>query len=1047
MSRDALVVGINTYSYERLKDLTAPAQDAEAVAKLLENYGEFNVKRLPAVKDKQNNTIRVGQKTGVTLTQLEDAIAQLFKPEGRNIPDTALLYFSGHGLRKSRGGIHQGYLATSDVNPDLGYWGLSLQWLRQLLQESEVKQQIIWLDCCYSGELLNFAEADPGDRGKGRDRCFIAASREFEPAFVGIGTNHSVLTTALLQGLEPRDKQVTNYTVVDVIDQNIAQFPQRPIFANSGGIIHLTRTQRKVEPVREIAENAVTSNICPYRGLQYFDFTEADAKYFYGRQAVTDTLIEKVRQNNFLAVLGASGSGKSSVVRAGLLYQLKQGRKLSGSDTWQLRIFRPGDRPLQSLAQAFLDRELSDIQRASQLQQAEDLINKGFQGLGQLIDAVSGERVVLVIDQFEEVFTLCQNSQERQRFFDCLLTALQRCGRKFCLVLTMRADFFGKCADHADLAAKIQENLLTVTPMNRQELEQAITAPAKQVNLTVEPELVEQIIDDMGDSPGILPLLQYTLTEIWQQRTGEGKLTLATYSRLGGVKGTLQQRANEVYEGLSGEEQEAAKRIFLELTQLGEGTEDTRRRVLLGDLVQGNNRGTVPETSITEQVIQKLADARLIVTQEETREDQKFVVVDVAHEALIRHWLLLRKWLDENRDRLREKRKIEAAAEEWYEQEKKKDYLFKGVQLKKAKAWQKGEGGKLRLLPLAGEFIKASDKHRQRSLLITASWLTIPILVAFVAITPSLRQRRYDAALEKIKNPQQAGKKEALELLSEGCWVKYEWKQMLGNVLTKALFGECHNLADANLRGLNLNSANLPYANFIGADLRNTNLRNANLRNANLRNANLSNANLRNANLSNADLSNADLAILSLINSDLILESIPFQLINRSPIKANLINYFIKLTNGIDFERILNLHSARISDAANPSNMLLNKTNLSRANLSNANLSNANLSNADLSNANLKKAIYNTETKLPENLGHTKKQMLFIVPGVNLSAADLSVINFGFADFQGINLTNANLEGSNLMLVRNLTTEQVKAAKNWEKAEYSEEFRKKLGLN
>jgi uncharacterized protein YjbI with pentapeptide repeats len=238
MSRDALVVGINTYSYERLSNLTAPAQDAEAVAKLLEDYGEFNVKRLPAVKDKQNNTIRVGQKTQVTLTQLEDAIVQLFKPEGRNIPDTALLYFSGHGLRKNQG-IQEGFLATSDTNPPI--WGLSLQWLRRLLQESEVRQQIIWLDCCYSGELLNFDEADPGDRGKGRDRCFIAASREFEPAFEAIATNHSVLTTALLQALEPKEKQVTNYTVVDAIAQNIAKFPQRPIFSNSGGVINLIR--------------------------------------------------------------------------------------------------------------------------------------------------------------------------------------------------------------------------------------------------------------------------------------------------------------------------------------------------------------------------------------------------------------------------------------------------------------------------------------------------------------------------------------------------------------------------------------------------------------------------------------------------------------------------------------------------------------------------------------------------------------------------------------------------------------------------------------
>lgn len=141
---DALVVGINTYSYEGLKPLQAPAQDAEAVAQLLEKYGDFKVTRLPAVKNKENNTIRVGKQTKVAHTDLKKAIVQLFKPEGHP-PDTALLYFSGHGLREEVG-VEEGYLATSDVNPLLGNWGLSLQWLRRLLQESPVRQQIVILD-------------------------------------------------------------------------------------------------------------------------------------------------------------------------------------------------------------------------------------------------------------------------------------------------------------------------------------------------------------------------------------------------------------------------------------------------------------------------------------------------------------------------------------------------------------------------------------------------------------------------------------------------------------------------------------------------------------------------------------------------------------------------------------------------------------------------------------------------------------------------------------------------------------------------------------
>ncbi len=714
MSRDALVVGINTY--DRLRCLNAPAADAESIAQILDKYGDFQVTRLPAVKDKENETIRIGKQTKVSLTQLEKAIVQLFKPDGKP-PDTALLYFSGHGLRKNLG-IQEGFLATSEVNPDASNWGLSLQWLRRLLQESEVRQQIVILDCCYSGEVLNFAEADPGDRGKGRDRCFIAASRDFEVAFEDINSQHSVLTAALLQGLEPKqDRWVSNYTLVDLLNQEHHPFPQRPIFANSGEAINLTRKWNS-SPVKSTVQ---VSAICPYKGLSYFDCTETDANLFYGRTALTDELLEKVRSGNFLAVLGASGSGKSSVVRAGLLYQLKLGRRLSGSDIWQLKIFRPGINPLQNLALAFVESELSDIDRASQLAKAEELIAKGAVGLGQLITVAQTQRIVLVVDQFEETFTQCQDITKRQHFFECVLGALQRDDNKLCLIITMRADFFGKCLEqeYGGLAKKIQEHLVTVTPMNREELETAIIKPAEQMNLAVEPELVSQMIADVEDSPGSLPLLQYTLTELWQQRTEE-RLTLTMYSKLGGVRGTLQTRATEVYESLSLEEQQATKRIFLELTQLGEGTEDTRRQVVQGDLVSSQYSEV-----LINRIIQRLADEKLVVTGsliEKGSPSSQVAVVDAAHEALIRHWLLLRKWIEESRDVLRQKRKIEAAAIEWRDREKAKDYLLQGEPLTDAKDFQKRQAEKLRLSNLAIEFIQASIRQRRDNLLNFVFW-------------------------------------------------------------------------------------------------------------------------------------------------------------------------------------------------------------------------------------------------------------------------------------------------------------------------------------
>jgi WD40 repeat protein len=489
--------------------------------------------------------------------------------------------------------------------------------------------------------------------------------------------------------------------LIDFLNQALKSATQRPLFANSGGQILLTGTGAE-------SVNPVLAGICPYKGLTYFDCNEEDPKYFYGRTALTDQLLEKVRQGNFLAVLGASGSGKSSVVRAGLLHQLKLGQRLSGSDGWQLYIFRPGEHPLKRLAEVFVESGLSAIDRATQLAKAEELIGTGDVGLGHLITAVEASRVVLVVDQFEEVFTLCQDKTERQQFFECLLKAGEREDNKLCLVVTMRADFFGKCAEYGELASQIQQHLVTVTPMTPEELEQAITEPAKKVGLEVERELVTEMMADVQGSPGSLPLLQYTLTELWKQRTVE-RLTLSAYTRLGGVKGTLQKRANEVYESLSPEEQQTAKRIFLELTQLGEGTEDTRRQVKKRDLVS-----TEQSQALVDRVIQTLADAKLVVTStlvEKGLSSEPVAVVDVAHEALIRHWGRLRQWLTENRNALRQKRSIETDAQEWLDKDKARDYLLQGLKLAEAEDFLQRGSENVSLSSLAQDYVEVSKKE------------------------------------------------------------------------------------------------------------------------------------------------------------------------------------------------------------------------------------------------------------------------------------------------------------------------------------------------
>ncbi|QZZ21918.1 caspase family protein [Leptothermofonsia sichuanensis E412] len=788
MSRDALVVGINAYQW--LPGLKAPAHDAEAIAQQLQINGDFRVTRMPDIIQAGQST--VGAKTLVSLAELEAALVRLFKPKGNNIPHTALFYFSGHGLQKDAG-IQEGYLATSDANPNAGFYGLSLFWLRRLLQESPVKQRIILLDCCHSGELLNFLEADPGARA-GTDRLFMAASREYEMAYEAIEGKYSVFTQALIEGLDPGrvpTGTVTNYALTDWVSNALKTETQQPLFENSGSEIVLTRCQG----APTLLKTELSQEICPYRGLECFD--EAHAEYFFGREDLTDQLIEKLKTRNFVAVVGASGSGKSSLVRAGLIHQLRQGHKFSGSDRWRIQLITPTDQPLRSLASAFVNSQAPTVDRAEHLRRAEALLQEGGNGLSHLVRAslISSKygrnsRLLLIIDQFEEVFTLCQGPQaerDRHRFFNSLLTAMLEASDCLSIIIVLRADFFGKCSLYNGLAEQIEQNLVTVTPLTYEQIKASVVKPAQKVGAICDPNLVYNILLDVVGAPGELPLLQYTLLELWRQRQpdpdgGPDRLTLDAYTELGGVRGTLQKRADEIFYSLSLEEQQVAKRIFIALTQLGDGTEDTRRRVLKSELVSPRF-----PVELVDRVLEKLVTAKLVVTNQivsnryQERVDQSIAsvstalrlaqmcqgkfpkanpatpefstrlqsvglqgehllnritqlptnhlaercytqtscainqeTVDVAHETLIRHWSMLRFWLDENREMLRRQRRIEHAAREWQnaDEPRSNDYLLHGDRLIDAEDYLKTFPDELSAL--AHRFITVSREETRR---------------------------------------------------------------------------------------------------------------------------------------------------------------------------------------------------------------------------------------------------------------------------------------------------------------------------------------------
>ncbi|WP_287527856.1 WD40 repeat domain-containing protein [Okeania sp. SIO2C2] len=322
----------------------------------------------------------------------------------------------------------------------------------------------------------------------------------------------------------------------------------------------------------------------------------------------------------------------------------------------------------------------------------------------------------MIIDQFEEAFTLCQGQeqkeQERQEFFNVFLEALEKQSDKFCVVLGMRADFLDRCSEYAGLANQIKQHQLLVIPLEKDEIEEAIEKPAELVGMGVEPRLVAQITEDFLRNPGSLPLLQYTLDALWKSATqGEDKskyLTLATYKKLGGIKGTFTKRANEVFESLSKEEKSVAKRIFLELVQPGEQPisygkiTDTRRRVILEKLPNEQH-----SLELLSAVSDKFADHNnRLITKDKSEEG---TLLDIVHEDLIRSWETLREWVEEYQETLPLERKIEADAAEWKKDGKKEGLLLREGQLTKAEEYLKKYGEMALLDGVAYEFIEKSQ--------------------------------------------------------------------------------------------------------------------------------------------------------------------------------------------------------------------------------------------------------------------------------------------------------------------------------------------------
>jgi len=447
----------------------------------------------------------------------------------------------------------------------------------------------------------------------------------------------------------------------------------------------------------------------PFQGLQYFD--ENDASRFFGREQLTAQVIGRLQRSRFLVIIGASGSGKSSLVRAGVIPSLKAGGRLvdgslppTGSPGWDYRLLTPGGHPLDALA-AVLSRENSLPSQISSLRSElasqADAMALAVQGL---LAQEGKEHLLLVVDQMEEIFTQTRDAAERSAFIDCLVAvANPEDNRPVTLILVLRADFYAQVAQHNRLRELVSQHQEFIGAMSREELVDAIVGPLDQGGWKIQEGLVKVILDDVGYEPGALPLLSHALLETWKRRRGR-TLTLSGYIEAGGVNGAIRETADSVFrQRLTPAQQAIARMIFVRLSELDEDAQDTRRRVSFDELI---TRSTDELTIQT--VLNILVDARLVTTS--TVEPGDIKVVEVAHESLIREWPTLRGWLNADRQGLILHRLMTEAAEDWAKNDRDPGLLFRGSRLEQAQEWSVKPGNADTLSVLEDEFLKASTQ-------------------------------------------------------------------------------------------------------------------------------------------------------------------------------------------------------------------------------------------------------------------------------------------------------------------------------------------------
>jgi WD40 repeat protein len=754
----ALVVGTGTHAAGSL------LPDIPAVAATVTAVGAALVQRCGLAEDQV-----------ATLTDPADprALLRALTEAAAAARDVLLFYYVGHGLVSIGGELYLATSATTDQGVSLAVEALSYATVRDVLATCAAKSIVVVLDCCFSGRAygaFGTAVADAFELSYVRGSFLLTAASATELALAPAGEQYTGFSGALLGLLTDGDPAAPRHLSMEdayrylsrVLPQRGLPAPHRRAGDRGGDLILATNPLAPpvTQPRRssEVPDTGAPARPrpCPYPGLSAF--TAADARYFRGRDdLVADALAALATRTGGgpAALIGPSGSGKSSLLQAGLLPAVRAGRlSVPGSADWPQLLLTPGEHPLRTLATR-LAGPVGGSAEGIQARLAADP--------AQLTDIARRARpdgLLVCADQFEELFTVCTDLDERRAFVRALCAASDGPDAPLVVVLGIRADFYGHCMAYPELASTLEHGQIPVRPMSTDQLRTAIEGPADTAGLVLESGLADRLLQDLAAEPDAgtaLPFLSYALQATWRHSDGQ-LLTLADYQATGGIWQAVTQRADRSYDELDPAAQDAARTLLLTMVRLGEGTEDVRRPVSVVDLMPDDDPSRLRAIAAARDAF---VEARLVTVTDGEAE--------ITHEALLRAWPRLRGWIDEDRSELLARQRLADAAHTWAAEGRDRGTLYSGARLELTRRWldpAPGTGQRGSLGAAEREFLAASitaERYRRRRRRTVAAAAVVAVLALAGTGVFAIQQRAGDrSAAAQQSSVQLAAEADAL---------------------------------------------------------------------------------------------------------------------------------------------------------------------------------------------------------------------------------------------------------------------------------------------